>query len=350
MNYRIRKNKKSSIKYCHIATILLGIFFISFTAFFTNALIPESSVMPLFGKHVIAYRISSVIAIVLMAIIGYTHIRKNFGEKEGFLFSFFTFFLPIMAQYAGTVSLYPIEMLLTTFMFLYAYRIYDGRAPGITFLLFGISSVFISYMHYYGFLLAIIVNLLLFFYVCCSYKNRKKDLMKLLIIMILELLAFVPLLMANEILKPLEEEIRYPETFYAILTMPLRGKITPMPVVITTIFYAYLISLLAQLKKKERTPVVWCIIIITSLIFITWLISVMTGCIVLSSNCFMICSGIFIFAITYLMATDTKQWRVALICLSLMVISCLNVISLAQEKQETTNFKTSGITAQKILK
>ena len=44
------------------------------------------------GGSVIAYRIFSLICIALLSILGYTHIRKDFGEKTGFIFSFFALF------------------------------------------------------------------------------------------------------------------------------------------------------------------------------------------------------------------------------------------------------------------
>ena len=38
------------------------------------------------GQSIMAYRIFSIIPIAIMIILGYTHIRKDFGEKTGFIF------------------------------------------------------------------------------------------------------------------------------------------------------------------------------------------------------------------------------------------------------------------------
>ena len=60
----------------------------------------------IFGENIIVYRLFSAITIALTAILGYTHIRKDFGEKVGFWFSFLTLMLPVSAQYAGEIRMY----------------------------------------------------------------------------------------------------------------------------------------------------------------------------------------------------------------------------------------------------
>ena len=142
-------------KYIHIAVIILGIIFMSLSIFHTNMWFDESytigivrhsfseiwnitsyDVHPpfyyfclhilnlIFGENIIVYRLFSAITIALTAILGYTHIRKDFGEKVGFWFSFLTLMLPVSAQYAGEIRMYSLGMLLGTIMCIYAYRIY----------------------------------------------------------------------------------------------------------------------------------------------------------------------------------------------------------------------------------
>ena len=48
----------------------------------------------IFGNNVIIYRLFSVLAVAILGVLGYTHIRKDFGENTGMLFSFLTFFRP----------------------------------------------------------------------------------------------------------------------------------------------------------------------------------------------------------------------------------------------------------------
>ena len=73
------------------------------------------------------YKLFSVVAFAILGIIGYTHIRKDFGEKVGMLFSFFVYFLPLNVIYAGQVRMYPLAMLLVTLTAIYAYRIFAAK-------------------------------------------------------------------------------------------------------------------------------------------------------------------------------------------------------------------------------
>ena len=149
------KKVKISIKNAHKIIIILGIIFILLAAFHEDIWFDESysvaianhsfseiwtitgnDVHPplyywmlhiielIFGSNVIIYRLFSVLAIAILGIIGYTHIRKDFGEKVGILYSFLTFFLPVMSTYSQEVRMYSWACLFVTIMSIYGYRIY----------------------------------------------------------------------------------------------------------------------------------------------------------------------------------------------------------------------------------
>ncbi len=123
------QNKKINLKYAHIAVIILGIIFICLSIFHSNMWFDESytvgivqhsfaeiwkigshDVHPIlyyfclhvlyliFGNNLIVYRIFSAACIAILGILGYTHIRKDFGDKTGFIFSFLILFLPVSAR------------------------------------------------------------------------------------------------------------------------------------------------------------------------------------------------------------------------------------------------------------
>jgi len=107
-------------KYIHIGIIIVGIIFILIPAFHTSLWFDESysvaiakhgfadiwtitgnDVHPpvyywmlhiiylIFGNNILAFRLFSVIAVIIVGILGYTHIRKDFGEKvRNFIFIF----------------------------------------------------------------------------------------------------------------------------------------------------------------------------------------------------------------------------------------------------------------------
>ena len=117
-------NQVIETKWFHIALILLGIIFILIGAFhtqiwydeaYTMALIRHNyseiieidsqdvhpvfyylmlkTVMLIFGDSILVARLFSLVATVLTASLGYTHIRKDFGTKVGVIFTFLNFFL-----------------------------------------------------------------------------------------------------------------------------------------------------------------------------------------------------------------------------------------------------------------
>ena len=90
-----------------------------------------------------------------------------------FWFSFLTLMLPVSAQYAGEIRMYSLGMLLGTIMCIYAYRIYKKDIHKLTYAFFGLSSLALAYTHYYGVLLAGVINLALFIYLIKNRKERK---------------------------------------------------------------------------------------------------------------------------------------------------------------------------------
>ena len=67
----------------------------------------------------LSYRIFSVISIALLGILGYTHIRKDFGEKAGAIFSLLTYTLPANIVYASEIRMYGWAMLFVYVLFLF---------------------------------------------------------------------------------------------------------------------------------------------------------------------------------------------------------------------------------------
>lgn len=72
-----------------------------------------------------------MICTALLGIIGFTHVRKDFGEKVGLIFSFLVFFFPVNLVYSGEIRMYSLAMLLVTLTAIYAYRIYRDGHSGV---------------------------------------------------------------------------------------------------------------------------------------------------------------------------------------------------------------------------
>lgn len=144
-----------NLKRIHIIIIVIGILFLSISLFHENMWFDESysvgiarhsyaeiwqigasDVHPIFyyfilktlslifGSNILVFRLFSLVPLGVLAILGFTHIRKDFGEKCGLLFSFLTLFLPVMVRYSGELRMYSWAMLFTSLTAIYAYRIY----------------------------------------------------------------------------------------------------------------------------------------------------------------------------------------------------------------------------------
>ena len=146
--------EKISLKNVHLFIIFVGIIFVNLSIFHTNLWFDESYSVGMagnsfrdiweFGSHdvhpilyyyilhiisfitnnsILAFRIFSGIAITLTGILGFTHIRKDFGEKTGLIFSFLIYFSPINSVYANEIRMYAFAMFLVTLLAIYAYRL-----------------------------------------------------------------------------------------------------------------------------------------------------------------------------------------------------------------------------------
>ena len=152
----------------------------------------------IFGANIIAYRLLSALAIIILGILGYTHIRKDFGEKTGIAFSFFSYFLPIMNTYAQEIRMYSWSCLLVTLMAIYGYRFYkavsnnDEKAKLKNLCLFGFFSICSCYVHYYALVTACLINLMLLIYLIKNVKNDKKSLRNFLILAVVQIALYIP--------------------------------------------------------------------------------------------------------------------------------------------------------------
>ena len=201
-----QSNNKSKIeniivsKWFHILIIILGSIFILLGAFHTEVWFDESytialvshdiseiiridsndvhpvlyylllkAVTCIFGNSILIARLFSVSAGILIGILGFTHIRKDFGPKVGLAFSFLMLFLPFMAMYGMEIRMYSWTMLFTTLSGIYAYRSIKQEKKR-NWLLFAIASLCAAHCHYYGLVAVAIINALLLLHILFSQK------------------------------------------------------------------------------------------------------------------------------------------------------------------------------------
>lgn len=111
----------------------------------------------IFGNSVITLRMFSVIFAIASTILGYTHIRKDFGEKAGFWFSFLLVFSFSTLKYALQIRMYTLAIFLLTLTAVYAYR-YIKNGDKLSRALYLAFSILSAYTHYFAFFIVAMIN------------------------------------------------------------------------------------------------------------------------------------------------------------------------------------------------
>lgn len=378
-------DKINKTKLLHIAIIITGSIFIGLSIFHSNMWFDESysvalarhsfaeiwqiggnDVHPIlyyfclhvlyliFGNNLIVYRIFSLITFVLLSVIGYTHIRKDFGEKTGILFSFFALFLPVSVMYSGEIRMYSLGLLLGSLMLIYAYRIYKNKTKLSTFAFFGLSSLALSYTHYYGLMLAGIINLFLFINLIKARKERKRDLITFIIVAVIQVICYLPWLVCfltqlSNVSKGFWISLKFPDTIMEIVEMQYIGGLNKtFAFVIAIILYTYITYLLVKIKKEDRKLPLASFGIYVFIITIALLISLVMQSVILLDRYLLIISGLIIFALSYLMAHDKNTYRMLFACLILVSISTYSNVKNIKENYSNNNREIIEYISSKI--
>lgn len=338
---KITKIKLSKTQKVHIAVIVLGIIFVILSGFHSNIWFDEAysvgiadrsfeeiwtigghdvhpvlyywvlkiisiiikawGVTTVAGK-ILAYRIFSMIPIVILGILGYTHIRKDFGEKVGIIFSFLVFFIPEVAIYANEIRMYSWGMLAISILAIYAYRLAKAsnsqesnkkennnkysndyiKNNGISnnkesntkdWIIFFLASISSIYLHYYGLMAAGIINMCLLIY---FIKNKRKgDTIKILIFGVIQALAYLPwLVYLVSQLKTISNGFwigfKFPDTIIEILSSQFIGELNYYVGFIFSIALYIYLGITLHKTKEDKTPVKFSIGIYVGVILATW--------------------------------------------------------------------------------
>lgn len=251
--------KIKNYKILHITVIILGMILMLGASFHSNIWFDESysvglahqsfidiikigiyDVHPLFyylilkfftvfaGNSIFAMRIFSIIGMVILSVLGYTHIRKDFGEKAGLIFSFLVSCLPVTLAYSNEIRMYSWSAVFVLLTGIYAYRISKENSKQ-NWILFSIFSLCSAYIHYFATISIGIINLILFIYVI---KNRKtkKLILYWLISAITQIVLFIPglailIFQTSRVSKGFWINIKYPDILFDIIQFNFTGEI-----------------------------------------------------------------------------------------------------------------------------
>ncbi len=391
---------KINNKYLHIAIIVIGIIFISLGAFHTNLwfdgsysvgmanhsfeeiwTIGSHDVHPvlyywilriagtLTGGGILTYRLVSIIPLAILGILGFTHIKKDFGEKVGMIFSFLVFFLPINVVYATEIRMYTWAMLFVTVMGLYAYRILkNGDIKNWS--IFAIFSLMSAYTHYYGLMAAGIINAVLFIYFIVklikSKENKKEyvhNLIKFSIQAIVQIILYIPWLFAfleqfnsvsngfwiNVNIGTLLEIFEF--QFTGIIQGSENIELILSSVAFGAILLIYIITLARKYKKEngkyDIKPALMAIGVYIAIIVAAGIISIVKAPI-LYARYMLNVTGLFMFFMAYIMSKEKNQYRTVAICALIVIVSVFMNFDRIVENYDPSNIEVDKFISEKI--
>lgn len=278
----------------------------------------------------------------MYGILGYTHIRKDFGEKSGILFSFLTYFLPVMTAYAGEVRMYSWSFLFVTLTSIYAYRFYmcikertqEGKLKNL--IIFGIFSICSCFVHYYGLVTTALINLILLIYLIRVRKTDKKALINFLILAVIQVVLYIPWLIyfvgqLNHVKGGFWITLDWVSSPVEILSFQFRRQLdtvfsfdtnTIISLVSAICMYIYLGFRVYKSKKAgiPLKPAILSIGVYIGVIFIMFVISQVMSQAVLFSRYLFVMTGLYIFGIAYLLNTEKSKVIICIVCTIIVIL------------------------------
>jgi len=286
------------------------------------------------NETIIAYRVFSAVCISLLGVLGFTHIRKDFGEKVGAFFSFFSYFLPVMCIYAAEVRMYSLAILLVSILAIYAYRLFKDENNIKNWLIFGFTSLGCIYVHYYGLMAAGIINCVLLFYFIKQKKTHA--IIKIMVSGVIQLAAYIPWIMY--FMKQLKNVsggfwigFEFPKTIFQLFGTQFAGNLEEIiGFVFAIAMYAFIILKAVKARKSKKTSTLSesktednnqdkfaliAIEIYFSVILAAVLITAVMKTSILYYRYLFVITGLFIFFISYYVAKEKNKYIVGTICI-----------------------------------
>lgn len=363
---------KLDTKKLHIILLIMGSIFISLSIFHTNLWFDETysvaivnhsfkeiwtiggnDVHPILyywllkmvalmtNGSVLAYRIFSCIPIILLGMLGITHIRKDFGEKVGLYFTFLTFFLPITAVYANQIRMYSWAIFILSLFFIYAYRLYKGQESKKNWLCFTFFSICSIYIHYYGLMAAGITNLLLLTY---FIKNKKiKSVKRITVFGALQFLLYLPWLwyfigQLRHVSKGFWIRLHF-DDIVRIIGLQMTGNLNIYVGGIIAILCFTYMGKRIMIQKEKMTVVKIASAIYGLVILAALMITIVIKTPILYFRYLYVISGLYIFILSVILAQEKNKYIVKIICTIILGLGISNNIIQIGENYDWNNHK-----------
>jgi len=350
----------------HIIWIVLGSILILLTAFFTELWYDESYtmglvrhdfaqiieigsqdvhpilyylmlkiVMLIFGDSILVARLFSMVPAILTGILGYTHIRKDFGSKVGLLFSVLIFTLPVMPSYGAEIRMYTWTLFFATISAIYAYRISkENKVKNWS--LFAIFSLATAHCHYYGLATVAIINALLLFHILITkneeIRNAKRSyLVRFLITAIVQILGYLPWLFiffrqARSVSQGFWIPFNFRDSVLAPLAVQFHGVIgVDFSFIVAGIIYIYYLYQIIWNKIHKRKNVACYCLAIHFILYIAMLVVSLVAKPIMYYRYMVVTTGILIFPLAYFLANSSTKIQKAIATFVVIIFLGLSI-------------------------
>ena len=302
---------------------------------------------------IIVYRMFSVLPIILLGILGITHIKKDFENKTGIIFSFLSFFIPVMIVYANQIRMYSWAAYIVTIFFIYSNRVYQENNIK-NWIIFALSSLVSIYIHYYGLISVLVTNIFLILY---FIKNKKYKELRIQIgigIILISLFfswAIKLVMQIKHVSKGFWIRYEFPETLLELIGFQMSGV---MSFKIGFCINILLIAALGLIFLQERKLVDFKYIknsikIYLAIIFVAIMISIIFKTTILYYRYLFVSIGIYIFVISYMISKINKKYIIVFCCL-VLVLGIINNIKQIQINYSKENEKPIEYVKKNIKK
>jgi len=305
----------------------------------------------IFGKNILIYRLFSCIPIIILGVLGYTHIRKDFGSKMGILFTLFNFILPVIVVYANQIRMYSWAYFMVSILTMYVYRTYKNGLSKKNIIIIFITSICSMYLHYYGLMTTGILDLFLFIYFVI--KKDKKSSITLLIMGILLISCYIPWML--KLISQMEYVsegywigFTFPKTLVELSSFMFLGdKVNDktfgffhyVVFVLVIELFIYIGIKLYQYKKNkiDIKPAILAISIYLSVIIASLLITLILHTSILYYRYLFIITGLFIFTLSFVLVREENTIVRNGIILIILGLSIYNNINTCLENYDSSN-------------
>lgn len=303
------------------------------------------------GGSLIAYRVFSTVCIALVGILGFTHIRKDFGDKVGILFSFFSFFLPSVCIFTGDIRMYAMAFLLVTLCAIYGYRIYKGETTWKNWIIFELVSLACIYTHYYGLMAAGLINVVML--INFIRNRRTQSTRRITIFGIILFALYVPWLLyfvtqMQHVSKGFWIGFEFPDTLQELLSFQFIGamgigttKNYWIGFVPSIIIYIYLFVKGRKLKKsgEDIKPAKLAGLLYLGVIIAALVMTVVLHTSILYFRYLFVITPLYIFAMSFILSKEKNKYIVAAVCLVTLGLGIASNVITIKDNYDSSNMK-----------